>query len=118
MTDQTSSLSIPSKWQERFLLKRIDEKDILITLEQRNMILNSLNNGARFIQIGKYTLMLNAIKSIDPFYGEDNIPPRPKELHEITSDGDGFSKIIVNQDELDLWDKLFKDKLKLEDKND
>jgi len=44
----------------------------------RDEILKALNDGARFIQIGKYTLMLNSIKSIDPLWGEENIPPRPQ----------------------------------------
>lgn len=64
-----------NKWDEKFLIKRIGEENIEITLRQRNDILTALNDGARFVQIGKYTLMINSIKSIDPRYEPDNIPP-------------------------------------------
>lgn len=63
------------KWDEKFFIKRIGEENIEITLSQRNEILKALNDGARFIQIGKYTLMMNSIKSIDPRYEPANIPP-------------------------------------------
>lgn len=81
MTSQKLSLSqnsIPEKWRERFYIKRIGEDDIEISLEARDEILKALNAGTRFIQIGKYTLMLNSIKSIDPKWGNKNIPPRPE----------------------------------------
>ena len=88
MGKQDSGLSLPTPhgitlkdkatWEERFIIKRIDEKDIEITIQERNGILASLSAGDRFVQIGKYTLMLNGIKSIDPKYGNDNIPPKPK----------------------------------------
>jgi len=97
----------PSKWEEKFLIKRIDEQDIEITLEQRNAILKALNDGQRFIQVGKYTLMLNGIKSIDPKWGANNIPDRPSinKRAEII-DGKGII-IITNQNEIDEWNTSF-----------
>lgn len=71
-------VNIPEKWQEQFLLKRIGEEDIELTLKERNAVIEALGSGSRFVQIRKHTLMINSIKSIDPMWGEDNIPPRPK----------------------------------------
>lgn len=108
--NKDSSLSIPLKWQEKFFIKRIEEEDILITLEQRNVILKALNDGVRFIQIGKYTLMLNSIKSIDPRYEPDNIPPEPdlKDVFERIKDGKAIMRTGVNQKEIELWNKLYR----------
>ena len=50
--DESNSLILPEEWQEKFLIKRIDEENIEITLAQRNEILESLSKGDRFIQIG------------------------------------------------------------------
>jgi hypothetical protein len=113
MADRTSSLSIPANWQEHFLIKRIDEKDIEIDLEQRNAILQALNAGARFIQIKKYTLMLNSIKSIDPKYEPDNIPPRPVEYYIYNGDAtkEKVTKTLANGSDIELWDKLYANKL-------
>src|SRR5579884_1065694 len=76
---------LPDKWKPKYILKRIGEEDLTISLETRNEILRQLERGGKFIQIGEYTIMLNAIKSIDPYWGARNIPPRPKEerLYEI-----------------------------------
>ncbi len=57
----------PSK---RYLIKRIDEDSIEISEQQRDYILGALQGGVRFVQIGDHTLMLNAIKSIDPKKGK------------------------------------------------
>lgn len=100
---------IPEEWQEHFLLKRIEEEDIELTLQQRDAVLISLNKGDRFVQIGKYTLMLNSIKSIDPRYEPDNIPPRPKELNEIV--GAVAVQTIESKKETELWDSIFGKKL-------
>ncbi len=119
MTDQRSlssirsELAIPEKWQEKFIIKRIGEEDIVITLKTRDAILASLQTGIRFVQVGKYTLMLNAIKSIDPMWGEKNIPPRPKLKEEWEDYFDEetqtlkVDKISDNQDELDEYDRVF-----------
>lgn len=104
---QTQVGKIPEKWQEKFLIKRIDEEDIEITLEERDAILKFLAGGQRFIQVGKYTLMLNALKSIDPIWGGNNNPPKPKPIEE-TNIIDNLAHVkVLNQDEIDLWESLF-----------
>lgn len=106
--DQTQT-GIPKEWEERFLIKRIDEDNIEISLLERDEILKALNRGDRFIQVGKYTLMINAIKSIDPKNGSNNIPPRPEKSYYlvdgIATETEESKKIIA------LWDSLYKDKI-------
>lgn len=109
-----SQLRLPEKWQEKYLIKRIGEEDIEITLLQRNIILKTLQQGVRFVQIGRYTLMLNSIKSIDPKWGKDNIPPRPEKkiTHEEVREPNGKYttykvKEIVDSSEQREWDKYF-----------
>jgi len=110
-TSQKSPLSIPAKWQERFLIKRIKEEDIEVSLEERNAILEELNGGRQFVQIGKYTLMLNSIKSIDPLWEPDNIPPCPKK--HLVGSLDEKREVYVQEEEKtskedrELWFKLF-----------
>ena len=120
MTDQKLSLSqndIPEKWREMFVIKRINEEDIVISLEQRDGILKALNDGARFVQIRKHTLMLNSIKSIDPYWdNEENIPPRPRENQVITgTTGNVMLYVVDNEEEIALWDKLFGSRRMLND---
>lgn len=64
MTDQKLSTSV--KPSTNFLIKRIDESPIMISREVRDLILGSLAKGDRFIQVGEHTVMLNAIRGIDP----------------------------------------------------
>ena len=103
---------IPEKWREKYLLKRIGEDDIEMSLEERNEILKSLMTNARFIQIGKHTIMVNTIKSIDPKWGEKNIPPRPKERRTGELIKGTYHYKIENKEELLLWDMLFKERQK------
>lgn len=110
MQNEESVLSIPLEWQERFIIKRIKEENIEITLKQRNLILESLGRGDNFVQIGKYTLMINSIKSIDPVWEPDNIPPRPREVRDFETIEGKEQLVITNKEILMLWDKLFKDK--------
>ena len=110
LSDQTQA-GIPDEWKEKFVLKRIEEKDIIISLEERDYILKSLNAGGRFIQIGKYTLMLNSVKSIDPFYEPNNIPPQPKQEYETKIVDGQAIQIITNKKELELWNSLYQDKI-------
>lgn len=99
---------IPHQWRERFLIKRIDAEDIEIGEDQKDAILKLLADGQRFVVVGKYTLMLNGIRSIDPKYPPNNVPPRPEEKT-TTEIVDGRAvQAITNQDELELWDKLYK----------
>lgn len=111
MDDQKSQLlhqtrtGLPEELQERFLIKRIEEKDIEISLNERDGILKALNEGQRFIQIGKYTLMLNSIKSIDPKFGKNNTPPRPTEQLELV---DGVATQTEDSKRLTkMWDELY-----------
>jgi|GEM_PF-4150197 len=100
--------SVPAKWQERFLIKRIDDDDIEISLPEHDAILHALANGERFVQVRKYTLMLNAIKSIEPKWGERNIPPCPKATLEYVKYIDGRAiTTYENQKEVDEWHKIF-----------
>jgi len=103
MEDQKSLSSIPLKWEKRYLLKRIGEKDIELTLKERNAILENLMQGKSFVQLGEFTLMLNSIKSIDPFYPPFNIPPRPAEKIEFIDE----RATTINQEEMEEWDKYF-----------
>lgn len=107
----STGLSLPEKWKKKYLIKRIDEADIEIGEEQRDGILKALQAGTRFVQIGEYTIMLNAIKSIDPKWGKDNIPPKP-ELEEVFKDElrDGtFYHILVSDNikEIELWESIY-----------
>lgn len=104
LSPQTQLGNIPAKWKEKFVLKRIDEEDIVLSLEERNGILQSLNKGDRFVQIRKHTLMLNSIKSIDPYWGERNVPPRP-----LPSDHrlEPVNRNPENDIEGREWDKYF-----------
>lgn len=100
---------IPHQWRERFLIKRIDAEDIEIGEDQKDAILKLLADGQRFVVVGKYTLMLNGIRSIDPKYPPNNVPPRPKEEYETKVIDNSYAhQVVKNQDEIDLWDKLYK----------
>lgn len=109
----TQTGKIPDKWQEKYLIKRIDEDDIEISVQERNGILQALNSGQRFIQIKKYTLMLNGIKSIDPKWGEKNIPSKPekpypkiKTIYEKLQNGNHKQiDMVINKDEINRWEK-------------
>ena len=100
---------IPPKWKKKYLLKRIDEEDIEIPKQTRDKILEALASGKRFVQVGEYTIMLNAIKSIDPYWPPYNIPPKPKGETDLRFENGGgsFEKVVINQKEIDLWEKIF-----------
>jgi hypothetical protein len=108
---------LPEEFQSKFYIKRIDETDIEINLSQRNKILEALNAGQRFIQIGQYTLMLNSIKSIDPRYQPDNIPPEPYRYashHEFDQENKVYYEVQGEErEEYVLWQKLFGSKKEL-----
>lgn len=110
MTDQKLSVSqtnLPEPLQGKYLIKRIDEDDIEITLAQRSQILQALSAGVRFIEVKNHILMLNSIKSIDPKWGEKNIPPRPKEIRATTIEDNVAKYVVENKDEIELWEKYF-----------
>lgn len=100
-------LEIPPKWQPKYLIKRIGESDITITKDTRDGILRALTDGQKFIQVGEYTIMLNGIKSIDPLWGEKNIPPRPEPDRKMEVLGEVAHETVANQEEIDNWDRLF-----------
>lgn len=88
MENQKSLMSVkslPTKWQPRYVLKRIGEEDLSIGFAVRNQILGQLDRGGKYIQIGEYTIMLNAIKSIEPKWGVKNIPPPPNKMLVVES---------------------------------
>lgn len=113
MDDQkslTSGSQLPTKWQPRYIIKRIGEDSIEIDKPTRDAILSQLGAGGKFVQIGEHTLMLNGMKGIDPKWGDKNIPPRP--MPKFVYDGlkidywmDGCE--TLNQEEVDEWDKYF-----------
>jgi hypothetical protein len=107
---KSHTLAIPSKWQERFIVKRINDEDIEVSIDTRNAILERMANGERYVQIGKTTLMINSIRSIEPKWGEKNMPPRPKEVKEYKDLGNGsMTQIVTNQEEIKEWDSFFKE---------
>ena len=85
MQSLISSSSIQSEIKKNFVIKRIDEEDIKISNGERMIILKALNAGVRFVQVRDYTLMINSIKSIEPFtdrwypsfdnYAPESLPP-------------------------------------------
>jgi hypothetical protein len=52
--------------ERKFVIKRIDAEDIEINNTERMTLLKAMNGGVKYIQVRDYTLMINAIKSIDP----------------------------------------------------
>lgn len=115
MENPKSDLSIPPEWRERFILKRIKQDDLHINLETRNEIIKAMSEGARFVQVQKYTIMVNSISSIDPYWGSLNIPPRPKIGQEYEGVGkDQIVRYSDNKEDIkkrDLWDKIFGQKV-------
>lgn len=102
---------LPKKWQPRYVLKRIGDEDIDIPWSTRNEILEQLARGGKYVQIGEYTIMLNAIKSIDPYWGAKNIPPMPSEyvtegVHYDTLSNTYKSSMKKNP-EYEEWNKYF-----------
>src|SRR3954470_16071046 len=79
-TSESRLRSLPKKWQPKYYLKRIGEDDLVISWETRNEILKRLTGNVKYIQIGEYTIMLNAIKEMAPYWKPNNIPPRPKPI--------------------------------------
>ncbi len=107
---QLSPTNLPDKFKPKYVIKRIDEADIIISLEARDAILVQLDKGARFILIKDHILMLNSIKSIDPLWGEKNIPPRPKAVYMFNGakvDYPMYDDKAENQEDIDEWDKYF-----------
>lgn len=66
-----------NEYKMQYVIKRIDEDDILIDRETRDKMLQAMASGTRFVQVREYTLMINSIKSIEPRWGEPNVAPEP-----------------------------------------
>ena len=90
-----------------YYLKRIGEDDLVISWETRNEILKRLAGNAKYIQIGEYTIMLNAIKEMAPYWKPNNIPPRPKPVRAEKLLGNGAYSVTENDDDGKEWDKHF-----------
>lgn len=69
-----------------FVLKRINQDDILITRKTRDVILQAMSGGAKFVQVRDYTVMINSICAIEPRWGEPNTPPSSEIKPENISD--------------------------------
>ena len=51
--------------------------------------------------------MVNSIQSIEPLFEGDNIPPKPKEVKKYEQTENYYTYTVENQEELDLWEKLY-----------
>lgn len=98
------------------MVKRIDADDIEVSLEERNALLRVLASGQRYVQIRKFTLMVANIRSIDPKFPPDNIPPRPSKVTEVEIVDGVAVETVKNQEILELWDSLFSKNEKLLEK--
>lgn len=74
-----SGKDIPEEWQPKYLLDVIGfENPIEITWRQRDAIIEAINGDVKYVNIkDEYTVMINSIRSIKPYWGERNIPPYP-----------------------------------------
>lgn len=110
LNDGFTISDIPDEWKPKYTIKRVNGEDIGIGWETRNRILEAMSSGARYVQIGEITLMVNSINSIDPVWGNNNHPPRPKPNTNVELDTKtNTAKYIINgsDEKLVLWDRLF-----------
>jgi hypothetical protein len=98
---------LPRKWMPKYYLKRIGEDDIVISQETRNEVVRLLAKNGKFVQIGEFTIMLNTIKSIDPYWPPDNIPPKPKQKMQYIGGYEGSNLKEANAKERQEWEKYF-----------
>lgn len=54
------------EYEQTYLLRRIKLEPISITAKMRDMVLQAMAKGSRFVQIGEFTIMTNTISSIEP----------------------------------------------------
>lgn len=108
MEKTISPSSIRPEWREKFILKRINADDLTITLEDRNALIGAMNDGGRFVQLGKYTIMVNTISAIEPYFPPFNVPKKPSfTALEIASGGDSYKE---KQKLIEEWEHTFKNK--------
>jgi len=103
---------LPDKWKPRYVIKRVNGDDLVITWKTRNQILRAMAEGAKYVQVKEYTLMVNSINSIDPVWGDVNRPPKPEPkkvvwFDELRQTG-VESATSESLEEIKLWEKLFK----------
>lgn len=100
--------SLPKEWEEKYWLKYIGmDEPLLLSKKTRDAVLQAMTAGTKFVQIKGYTIMVNSIQSIEPYYPPYNIPPRPGEDHwYIAATSLGENKLQQ------LWDETYADKKK------
>lgn len=74
--DSVSLIPISKQFDQCYQINRVKQSSIYVSEDARNKVLDSLSSGKMFVQIGKYTVMLNTISSIEP------LPLRDKDLWE------------------------------------
>ena len=100
---------MPDWLKPRYLLKRIDEPDIELSLEQRNGVANAMVRGDKVIFIGQSMIATFNIKSMDPIYGPDNIPPKPDVMRLVKFEN-GLAKEVESEGDLarlKLWEEFY-----------
>lgn len=61
------SLIRPSKeYSQNYVVYRVNLKAIEIDLQTRDIVLNLMNQGKKFVQVDDHTIMLNSISAIEP----------------------------------------------------
>lgn len=60
---------------QNYIIYRVKLTPIEVSEAGRNLVLKSLNDKKRFVQIGDYTIMINTISSIEP------LPVKKKQMH-------------------------------------
>lgn len=109
-----SVYDIPENFRPKYILKRIAGEDIEIDIETRDKILSAMSRSVRFVQIKEFTIMVNSINSIDPKWGNDNIPPKPKPIwrEEFNQErGVYVVKGASNAEEINEWERCFGNKV-------
>lgn len=77
------------------------DEPLLLTRKTRDAVLTAMADGAKYVQIKTYTIMVNSIQSIEPYYPPDNIPPRPQPEREW---GGPTEKSLALKA---LWDEIY-----------
>jgi len=80
--DGISLIKESKKYKQNYIMHRINLKPIEIDEKIRDMVLEFMNSGKKFIQIDNHTIMLNSISSIDPL---PIIPEPSEEVKKITN---------------------------------
>lgn len=75
-TEIISLIPMLKRYDQNYRIYRIGLKSIEISESTRNDVLSAMDSGKKYVQIDKYTVMLNNISSIEP------LPLRDKEYDE------------------------------------